>query len=341
MNGKKLKEAYVGLSKYAEEQGVLYTEKEIKMHVFGPKDLCDSELYFRFKQEDYPDCKLLPDEALSYHQRGFCFLRDAIDPSRVRAAREYIDSQYKSWLAMSKRQDDWRIHLLLNLETLAEVPIEHAPLLNMVLNSPKILGRLEDIIGSKPTSCFYNQVAYRTPLVNYSPSILNYTPGAEYHIDGQANDYGTRFPDPWTVLIAVALVDIDSLDMGNFTVFPGTHASRNWSSYPEEKRLKTLPSLGEPFKVQLKAGDCVFVHVLLPHRGGKNITTSEDAIQSGIDYEGLLNIPQGTREMMIFRFRGSHIDYNHPNRSPSVLNDPFFEHGRVVRLVQESNEASK
>jgi hypothetical protein len=325
---------YQQIVRAAEQRPVVYTEKEVKMHVFGPKEVCRSQNFQEFRFEDHPSCQILFEEAKQFYEDGFCIVKGAVSPTDILLARSYINSNYTRWLNMSKRQDDWRIHFLLSLEDLSE-PVEHAPMLDLVINSNPLLARLEMLMGSKPNGIFYNQVAYRTPLVNYSPSILNYTPGAEYHIDGQANASGTRFPDPWTVLVGIALVDIENVNMGNFTVWPGTHVSRDWSQYPEEKKLKTLPDLGEPHRVQLKAGDAVLVHCLMPHRGGKNTVTSQEAEAMGIDYAGLDHIPRGTREFSLFRIRASAIDYEDPARSPAVLSNPWHEHGTLLQFLRD------
>jgi len=282
----------------------LYTDRELSMHVQGPKGFCDLTIL-----RNYGDPYLSLEEAQLFYEDGYFKAPDLVSLSLITHARLYINSQYHNWLKISKRQDDWRIHLRVNFDELSTSPVEHAPLLNLLLQSPGILQRLDKLMNAKPVGCFYNQVAYRTPLKNYKPSILEYTVGAEYHIDGNANATGTRFPDPWSILVGIALVDIETTEMGNFTVFPGFHAQCCWKSYPLEKKMKELPSLGEPKKVCLKAGSVVFVHVLLPHRGGKNILTPKDVEASGINYDNLTNIPKATREMVLFRIRGEGIPY--------------------------------
>jgi hypothetical protein len=311
--------------------GVLYTSKEQKMHVFGPKRCCDLTVFNSPRSH-----QLSNEEAQHFLKNGFFLGHGLVQPTLLRLAREYINSQYASWLRISRRQDDWRIQLLVDLCTCDTVPVEHAPILDLILQSPLVLEKLEALMGSSPTGTFYNQVAYRTPLVNPTTEVMQYTPGAEYHIDGQANQYGTRFPDPWSVIVGIALVDLESVDMGNFTVFPGTHTSVNWSNYPTEKRSKTLPHLGEPHKVRLRAGSVVFAHVLLPHRGGKNIITPEAANELGIDYTGLTSIPVGTREMVLFRIQAKHIDYLNEQRSVRLLLDPLCEHGHLVNQLKSS-----
>lgn len=202
------------------------------------------------------------------------------------------------------------------------------------------------MMGADPSGIFYSQVAYRTPVKADKKAKIkvpspDYVPGAEYHLDGSANSSGTRFPDPWTVMVGVALVDVLTADMGNFTVFPGSHTSRDWSRYPEEKVARTLPDLGRTEHLCLPAGGAVFVHVLLAHRGGKNVKGQnaaadvEDAsgASASADY-GLrrvgdvyaaTHIPQDTREMVFIRVQADGVDYLAPERAESVLRDPWHE----------------
>ncbi len=310
-------------------QGFLYTSKEMKMHVDGPKRLCD----LTYLKNMTINNELCEGDMENFVNSGFFCKDNIVPPEFIRKARAYINGEYTRWLKISRRQDDWRIHLLVDLKCLDCEPVEHAPLLDLLLQSPNLLTVLEALMGSKPSGIFYNQVAYRTPLVNPKPSIMDYSVGAEYHIDGQANCFGTRFPDPWSVLVGIALVDIESLDMGNFTVFPGTHRSVNWANYPAEKRNKTLPSLGDPFKVCLKAGSAVLAHVLLPHRGGKNILAEGHPHLQNIDYNELPNIPKATREMVFFRIQASHIDYRNPHRSMKLLKSPMSEHHHLLNKL--------
>lgn len=263
------------------------------------------------------------EESLEFYQQGYFILEDAVEMKVIIDCRKYIDSQYHKWIKMTKRQDDWRCHFCLDFDTFPTL-VENVPILNLLLKSPKIIGRIQYLTG-RMSGIFYTQVAFRTPLPNsMRDSTINideYLPGQEYHIDGQANASGDRFPDHWTLLIGIALVDILTTDKGNFTVFPGSHTSRSWASYPFEKKTRTLPNLENPTKICLKAGDCVIVHVLVAHRGGKNIlelTAERDGIVS--------NIQPNTREMVFIRVQCEGIDYRSPERSAMVLQDPWHEH---------------
>lgn len=171
---------------------------------------------------------------------------------------------------------------------------------------------------------FYSQIAFRTPVPASlrQSDVPDYLVGAEYHLDGQANASGERFPDHWTVLVGIALVDILTEDMGNFTVFPGAHIARDWKSYPNEKRSKTLPSFSELHKICMRQGDAVLCHVLLPHRGGKNTLEPIDREADSV----IRHIQTQTREMVFFRVKAKDINYTQKERSLRVLENPWHEH---------------
>ena len=283
------------------------------LHIKGPKGISSRKLGFDhfhvISQQD----------AEEFYREGFFIAESCVDSLIIDSARRYIDDNYFKFLKASKRQDDWRIHFQLDL-TNAELNVEHAPILDLLLKSPKIMGRLKCLLGCELAGIFYSQIALRTPVTSGSREEF-YSPGAEYHIDGQANASGDRFPDPWSVQVGIALVDMITEDMGNFTVFPKGHVSRSWRDYCEEKKTKTLPNLGPPHKICLKAGDVVFVHCLLPHRGGKNIhLVTDEEISS---FSIVNNIPKKTREMVFIRIKGENINYEAPERSSKVIEDPW------------------
>jgi hypothetical protein len=338
-------------------ESYIYTEKEERMHVTGDKGLVDTT-FLRECQGQVGKAFLSEEEKTNFLEKGYMCSRAVINSDAIDEARQYIDRNYSKWLKQTRRQDDWRIHHRLHFSSLHE-EIDHPAILNLVLQSPLLLEKIVALLQCPPGGIFYNQVAYRTPLPHDCPEkVLEYTSGAEYHIDGQANAYGTRFPDPWTLLIGVALVDLERTDMGNFTLFPGTHVL-DWSDYPNQKKEKTLPDLGEPYRASLRRGDVVICHTLLPHRGGKNTVLktemdlgnitkppdSKDLSFLGFDYTNLPNITRGTREMVFFRIQrsaspgvdGSSVDIFDPHtcdyyytadRSHRILieKDIFFEY---------------
>lgn len=294
------------------------------MHVNGPMDAT-----LPIDYEETEKYTLSTSEALEFYNNGYFVSENLCDDYLIDEARKYIDSNFKMFLKMSKRCDDWRLHFQIDL--INERVHEHVPILNLLIKSPKILGKLKCLMNTDISGIFYSQIAYRTP-VSSSHRSEYYTPGAEYHIDGQANASGDRFPDYWTVQIGIALVDIVTKDMGNFTVFPGTHSLVKWNNYCNQKKTKTLPSLGEPDRVCLKAGDVVFAHVLLPHRGGKNVSEVESLEKiDNMCPLNIKNIPPMTREMIFMRIQGKGIDYSSESRAIALLENPWLEFTEFLR----------
>lgn len=357
---------------------VFYTEKESNLHVTGDKGPCVP------CAPSISDEIALVDKLSKFHRDGFFCTENAVPEPLICEARRYINGKYRQWLKSSKRQDDWRCHLMTDLSD-PGLPVEHPALMNLLLKAPALLCCIEQLTGSGVSSIFYSQVAFRTPLSakqvaqQLANPVPDYSPGAEYHLDGQANSSGTRFPDPWSVLVGIALVDICTEDKGNFTVFPGWHTRRDWSNYPEEKRSKTLPDLGTPKYVCLKAGDAVLAHVLLPHRGGKNSTgapppptalagkahhhdqegsatdtgialdctkakkhAASHAVAAPHPYGGTerWEIPASTREMVFFRVRVAGVAYEDPQRGPALLADPWAEFPGLRSIASEEVSVS-
>lgn len=287
------------------------------LHIKGPLEPCARIIDVDATNDDN---KLQYIEAIEFYKKGYFTVNNAIDYRVMNEARMYINSNYKTFLKQSKRCDDWRLHLELKFPKNEEIlMIEHVPILNLIMKSPKVIVRLKDLLNRELDGIFYSQIALRTPVAaKYRQE--HYVIGAEYHIDGQANNSGERFPDHWSVQVGIALNDLMTTDMGNFTVFPGFHKDRSWSNYCHEKRSKTLPDLGAYHKVCLKAGDVVFAHVLLPHRGGKNITDPGNYVDDFVK-----NLPPKTREMVFIRIRGVGINYRCPIRAKAVVDNPWHE----------------
>ena len=107
------------------------------------------------------------------------------------------------------------------------------------------------------------------------------------------------------VLAAVALTPHLEPGMGNLSVFPGAHL-RDWTSYPDWKRTRTLPDLGPVVEIVLDAGDACLVHPLLPHRGGRN--------ESSVD-----------RDVAFYRVQRDGVDYASAERAVRLLAEPFAE----------------
>ena len=123
-----------------------------------------------------------------------------------------------------------------------------------------------------------------------------------------------------------------AINAGNFTVFPGAHTSTSWEKYPYMKKNNTLPNVGEPLQLQLFAGDVVFAHVLLPHRGGRNVYRHGPP---PCNYKR--PVPWGTREMVYFRLKAFGVDYESKERSNLILSDPWSEYPMIKSYILPEN----
>ena len=95
----------------------------------------------------------------------------------------------------------------------------HPEFLRLLTESPRLWSKSTALIG-RPAGSFYTQVASRTPSEGATPRAAvaeadgggegSVRPrddrgGREYHLDGQANASGARFPDHFSLLLGVAI----------------------------------------------------------------------------------------------------------------------------------------
>jgi hypothetical protein len=116
-----------------------------------------------------------------------------------------------------------------------------------------------------------SQIALRFPTLEEPP------PKPRPHIDGMGGP-SRKYPGPvsnFTGLAMVLLSDLPRPDMGNFTVWPGSHS--RFESYfrehgPDTFVSKGLPpvEIGEPVQVLGRKGDVLLAHWQLAHHYSPN-----------------------------------------------------------------------
>lgn len=127
------------------------------------------------------------------------------------------------------------------------------------------------------------QVALRPPEpVDKVPEPLPIQlPPRQWHIDGM----GKGKHSPFSVLVGITLSDASKPFSGNFCVFPGSHRTllpsvkqcvMSGSSIfsKEASTAVEKPELTNGHQVLAEAGDVVFAHQKLAHRGGPNYSTN-------------------------------------------------------------------
>lgn len=168
--------------------GMIYTEKEQALHISGP-----IEPIPHIPSYEISPYYIANEQLYNFFEDGYFIMSEAVSQDALLRARTYIDDNYKSWIRSSKRQDDWRIHFQLNFLNPSEV-IDHSEILNVLISSQRIMKCLTSLLGCHPSGIFYTQIALRTPYKKGGEVKSDYQDGAEYHLDGNANNLGIRFP---------------------------------------------------------------------------------------------------------------------------------------------------
>lgn len=154
------------------------------------------------------------------------------------------------------------------------------------------------------------QIALRPPQEGMdSRNMPEFTPGHQWHIDGM----GQGKHSPFTLLVGFTLSAVPEVNMGNFTLFPGSHKIlqplvkeqvRQKSGLFSNENAEGKPDIGLGKQVIAQAGDVVMCHQKLAHRGGPN----------GSD---------GIRYQVYFRVK--HVDHEAYLDSGAVLEDLWLE----------------
>ena len=155
-------------------------------------------------------------DVAAFRDRGFLILKDAAASDAIARAAAYVATHEACWSAPSgTRPDDWRMHRDQRLD--APVADGHLPILDL-LREPRLAAAIRCLAGAEAHAVSYTQVARRTPAPRKARR--KNLPDTSYHIDGEANASGARFPDVFSLLVAVALTPHERPGMGNLTVFP-------------------------------------------------------------------------------------------------------------------------
>lgn len=199
-------------------------------------------------------------------------------------------------------------------------------LMSLYFNTP-LIHLTQKLIGSgdvqHPTSCQIT-TTYPSSVDIEKEKVLD---GTQWYIEGFGEN---RQHSPFTLLIGIALTDINTSFQGNFCVFPGSHvilleqykhqAERNSTLFSENPKNHQKPHLGEPVQLTLKAGDVFLCTQRLAHYYSPNIPN-----------ESSLNPTPTT----IVYFKISHVDHQ-------VLKDPaldsvWLEYQGASRYLDDPN----
>ena len=140
------------------------------------------------------------------------------------------------------------------------------PAIVRLLNASPLWSIAESAIGMQAIQPVqYGQIALRFPVMREAAS-------ATPHLDGMytpTNGVPAGTIRNFTALVGVFLSDIAHEDMGNLTVWPGTHRlyENAFRKYGPQSLLNGLPAveLPQPQQITAQAGDAVLCHYQLAH----------------------------------------------------------------------------
>lgn len=174
--------------------------------------------------EDLAKSSWSTEDSSRFVEQGFIVKKSMIPDSLIMKCRQYIDQCWDLWMSEARRPDDWRFHFMLDTHS-STLNQDNDPILRLFTQSASLQQNLRSILGDIG-GVFYTQVAIRTPILppadvdGRSKSkrrkcvdtiscqrFHDLKKRTDYHIDGQANVTGSRFPDLWTVLVGIALND--------------------------------------------------------------------------------------------------------------------------------------
>ena len=134
----------------------------------------------------------------AFARDGYVVIKSAVSNAALDRARAWIDAREESWREKpGTRADDWRSHR----DQRVDAPLRdgHAPLLALLLEPVLAAAATQLFGGADVAGVSYTQIARRSsvPAKRRGAKPL---PSTAYHIDGEANQSGARFPDCFSVL---------------------------------------------------------------------------------------------------------------------------------------------
>ena len=215
---------------------------------------------------DSPMSIVTPQQVADYKRDGYIVLRNCINPDMVTRAVAVlnaglaVDAHKKTAMGGIIRQA-WPAEFA-----------SHPDILGLLHQTP-VLNSAEELVGCALRPVDKGQIAVRFKKANGRKDF-----GAlfKWHIDGFEKNTTARFAS----IVLVALSDWTRDNMGNLTVYPGTHsylaemmASVSWSEWNKVHMKLDLEQRGFKRKqVHCRAGDVILSHPLMAHDVAVNVT---------------------------------------------------------------------
>ena len=134
-------------------------------------------------------------DVAAFRDRGFLILKDAAASDAIARAAAYVATHEACWAPSGTRPDDWRMHRDQRLD--APVADGHLPILDL-LREPRLAAAIRCLAGSEGA----RRVVHPSRPADPAPRKARRRdlPDTSYHIDGEANSSGARFPDVFSLL---------------------------------------------------------------------------------------------------------------------------------------------
>jgi hypothetical protein len=192
-------------------------------------------------------------------EQGWVIIPQVVPADMVRAARHIINSTIENYLdsiqvrAHELKTDERLTNILMKTDAFS--------LIESVLGKGKV-------VPSTNVQCALRFPEHGGTDLKVKPHIDSFQPS----VDGNPGSI-----KPFIAIAGFFLNDIDQVNCGNFTVWPGTHRqfAKHFEKHGADPELKLgIPpvDLPEPVQIKAKAGDMIFAHYQLAHTAAANLS---------------------------------------------------------------------
>jgi phytanoyl-CoA hydroxylase len=214
----------------------------------------------------------IPEERYAFDRDGFIILRGLIDPVQVEAILQVTDEaichqippiEYEADLGYPGAPES-RAEAGGRTPRRFQQALERSPVLFDLATSPKIVGRLRQLLNSAPvlSRAHHNSIMVKDP---------RFSSDTGWHQDIRY----WNFDRPDLITVQLALTP-STLENGCMRFLPGTHKipvaaeQLDKASFLRTDLLENKPLLDRDVSFPLEPGDVIFFHCLTFHAAGRN-----------------------------------------------------------------------
>jgi hypothetical protein len=212
--------------------------------------------------------ELTREQKAHFYEQGYALVPNAVPRERVDAALRAINHSLGEGMDPAK---------LATFRAQSYCPeLQKDAVITDLYNGTPVRGLVESLTGAGQIRAIASgQIALRFPAAPGAPGAAPRQPVP--HLDGMytpTNGVPQGRIMSFTMLVGVALSDVDEPFAGNLTVWPGTHRlyERYFRERGPEALLQGMPDvpLPEPVHLTARAGDAMLCHYELAHTAAPN-----------------------------------------------------------------------